>query len=545
MDATSSPRTISPARFPIHLILAILSPATFVSGQTHPPSIASISICSPAGTGGTGSCPPGTFDTHQLVIGPDGNSVNRSVGNAIPDEHSSVFAPGTLNNNPDYLFFVASNTPVHADIGVLALSGGAGPDKNGQWTMDFAKADGYGSYPAGYGQIFESPSGTHCPVIADGNPAHGDQTFDLNYAAPGSIVLDPTAPPGNLLMIYEGTITCFGQTGGGRSSGFYSTVGVATSRDYGHTWPTYRGTSTFSFVPLPGQNTTQGPAMLSGVLGAAACMGNDCSSTPPAAYGRYAVLSSSISVSAAMATGQPLPSSMGDAEMSAFLDDAANASSPYVYSTYNFNVGGGTLVDSRQPSPDLMIARAQLNGGAAPLKFSKWNGTSFGAQGIGGIDSPIFPSGPFQNCEAPAQGRFGSSINYVDETQQYLLTFVCDSPGDPAVGQSSGSTRGGAWFYSTSYDLSDPRQWTTPLEIPGSWASYDQSGGCSSYKGWYPTLMSMGKKPGHLSSSGGYVFYLWGCQSAGTPAPGRQFSSRAFTIALTPSAPHRRRAVRH
>lgn len=453
-------------RFPTVLLFLSVVPLTF--GQSHPPAIASISICSPSGRGGAGTCPSGTFDTHQIVLGPDGTSVNQSAGTAITDEHSSVFAPGTLNGNPDYLFFVASTSPVHADIGVLVLTGGSGPDKNGQWTMDFAKADGYGSYPAGYGQIFQSPSGTHCPVVPDGNPAHQDQTFDLNYAAPGSIVLDPTAPAGNLLMIYEGTITCFGQTSGTRSTGFYSTVGVATSRDYGHTWPTYRATSSFSFVPLPGQNSTQGPAMPSGALGTGTCIGNDCVTTPPAAYGRYAVLSSSIPVSQAMATGQPLPSSMGDAEMAAFLDDASAASPPYVYSTYNFNVGGGTLVDPLQTNPDLMIARAQLNGGTAPLHFQKWNGTNFGAPGIGGIDSPIFPSGSFQNCEAPAQGRFGSSINYVDETQEYLLTFVCDSPGDPAVGKSSGSGRGGAWFYSTSYDLSDPRQWSTPRAIRAS-----------------------------------------------------------------------------
>ncbi|HXA16920.1 MAG TPA: hypothetical protein VN380_08015 [Thermoanaerobaculia bacterium] len=396
------------SRFRVILILAALSEASSTFGQTHPASIASITVCSPAGTSGAGSCPQGTFDTHQIVLGPDGSSVNPSAGTAIPDEHSSVFAPGTLNGNPDYLFFVASTAPVHADIGVLVLSGGSGPDKNGQWTMDYAKADGYGSYPSGYGQIFQSPSGTHCPVVADGNPAHQDQTFDLNYAAPGSIVLDPTSPSGNLVMIYEGTITCFGQTGGGRSTGFYSTVGVATSRDFGHTWPTYRGTSTFTFVPIPGQSTTQGPAMPSGALGAATCMGNDCSSTPPAAYGRYAVLSSSIPVSAAMATGQPLSSSIGDSEMAAFLDDASSGAAPYVYSTYDFNPGAGTLVDPQQTSANLMIARAQLNGGTAPLKFFKWNGTTFGAQGVGGIDSPVFPSGSFQNCEAPAQLRFAA-----------------------------------------------------------------------------------------------------------------------------------------
>jgi hypothetical protein len=525
------------------VLLALLA-APLAFGQLRPPAIASISVCSPAGRGGNGSCPQGTFDTHQIVLGPDGTSVNQSVAMAITDEHSSVFGPATLNNNPDYLFFVASLSPVHSDIGLVVLSGGSGPDRNGQWTMDFARADGYGSYPAGYGQIFESPSGTHCPTVADGNPAHQDQTFDLNYAAPGSIVLDPTSPPGNLLMIYEGTIICFGQTSGTRSTGFYSTVGVATSRDYGHTWPTYRATPTFSFVPLPGQNSTQGPSMPSGALGSATCIGNDCASTPPVAYGRYAVLSSSISVAQAMATGQPLPSSMGDAEMAAFLDDASGGAAQYVYSTYNFNAGAGSLLDPQQTKPDLMIARAQLNGGSGPLKFFKWNGTAFGAPGIGGIDSPVFPGGAFQNCEGPAQGRFGSSISYVDETQQYLLTFVCDSPGDPALGQSSGSGRGGAWFYSTSYDLSNPRQWTPPREITGSWAPYDNSGGCSDYKGWYPTFMSMGKKPGHLSSSGGYVFYLWGCQTGGTPSPGRQFSSRAFTITLA-AAPGRRRAVHH
>jgi hypothetical protein len=283
-----------------------------------------------------------------------------------------------------------------------------------------------------------------------------------------------------------------------------------------------------------------------GALGSATCIGNDCTTTPPASFGRYAVLSSSISVADAMATGQPLPSSMGDAEMAAFLDDAAGGTAPYVYTTNNFNAGAGALLDPQQTKPDLMIARAPLNGGSGPLTFRKWNGTTFGAPGIGGIDSPVFPGGAFQNCEAPAQGRFGSSLSYVDETQQYLLTFVCDSPGDPAVGQSSGTVRGGAWFYSTSYDLSDPRQWSPPREIAGSWALFDNSGGCSDYKGWYPTFMSMGKKPGHLASSGGYVFYLWGCQTGGTPSPGRRFSSRAFTIALDASAtPARRRSARH
>ena len=530
------------ARFSLPaLAFAVVSSALPAFAQSHPPAIASISVCAPAGAGGQGGCPGGTFDTHQIVVGSDGiSSVNHFI-TGISDEHSSVFAPGTLDHNAGYLFFVASTTPLHGDIGLTVLAGGSGPNKNGQWMMDFASADGYGTYSGGSGQVFLSPSGVHCPTVADGNPAHQDQTFDLNYAAPGSVVLDPTGTPGNLLMIYEGTIICFGQIGGTRSDNFYSTVGVATSRDYGRTWPTYRGTSNFSFVPLPGQSSSQGPNAPFGAFGSATCMGNDCTSTPPASYGRYGVLSSSVSAATAMATGQPLPSSMGDAEMSAFLDDAT-VPARYVYATYNFNAGGGSLLDPQQTKPDLMIARAQLNGGSAPLTFFKWNGQSFGAPGIGGIDAGVFHAGSFQNCEAGAQTRYGSSISYVDETQQYLLTFVCDSPGDPAVGQASGSGRGGAWFYSTSYDLSDPRLWSPPREIAGSWAVFDTSGGCSNYKGFYPTLMSPGKGPGHLSSSGGTIFYLWGCQTAGTPSPGRQYSSRAFTITTAAS---RHRAARH
>jgi hypothetical protein len=76
----------------------------------RPPAIASISVCSPTGTGGPGSCPNSTFDTHQIVLGPGGVSVNMSPLSVVPvpDEHSTVFAPGTLGTNQDYLFLLAS-----------------------------------------------------------------------------------------------------------------------------------------------------------------------------------------------------------------------------------------------------------------------------------------------------------------------------------------------------------------------------------------------------------------------------------------------------
>ncbi len=515
-----------------------LSGTTALAQQT---AIVSISVCSPTGAGGAGSCPSGTSDTHQIVLAPDGSgkAINGYNGiGGVSDEHQSIFAPGALQANSDYLFFVATQVAGGApSTGVVVLSGGSGPGKNGQWTLDFAKTDGYGSYASGYGTIFVAPTAPNCPTAADGNPAHQDSTFDLTYAAPGSVVTDPTGPAGSLLMVYEGTNTCFGiASGSNNGNNFYSSVGIATSQDYGRTWPTYRGTTGFSFVPLPGANKNQGPGATTGALGSSVCEGNDCTTTPPANYGRYPVLSPSVSIGTAMALGTSLPGSMGDSEMSAFVDDASTNPAQYIYAVYDYKAGTGALTDPAAPNGGVMIARAQLNGGTAALSFLKWNGNAFAGAGMGGYDTLLFPTGPFSNCEGAAQLAYGASISYVDATQQYLLTFVCDSPGDPALGQVAGAARGGAWFYSTSYSLSDPTQWTPPQEIAGSWAPFDQSGGCSSYKGFYPTLMSPGAKTGHLSTSG-YIFYLYGCQTDNTPPPGRQYSSRQFTITTGPAPP--------
>ncbi len=174
------------------------------------------------------------------------------------------------------------------------------------------------------------------------------------------------------------------------------------------------------------------------------------------------------------------------------------------------------------------MTRAQLNGGTGPLTFQLWDGHGFSSPALGGTPAPILPSGPYQNCGAASQERHMASIYYVDSTQQYLLMFNCDSPTDPASGQGSGKANGAAWFYSTSSDLSDPTQWTAPKEITGSWSEYDTSGSCPSYKGDYASFMSLGSKPGHLTTNG-YAFFLWGCAGAGTPG-GHQYASRDFTI---------------
>jgi hypothetical protein len=254
-------------------------------------------------------------------------------------------------------------------------------------------------------------------------------------------------------MIYEGINVCPGDAGVSGSDNAYISVGLATSVDYGKTWPTYRGTPTFNFLPLPEVNKAQGPNAPSGALGASVCMGSNCTVTPPSAYGRYPVLSPPYSLATAMASGKPLPGILADAEPSAFLDDASANPTPYVYEIHGYHPS--SLASPPLPNglaSDLIIARAKLNGGTAPLSFAKWNGQSFGSPGIGGTEIPVLPDGPYQNCGEPnTQGRHSGSISYVEATQQYLLFFNCLSPTDPAGAPSTGNTKGEAWFYSTSY----------------------------------------------------------------------------------------------
>jgi hypothetical protein len=388
----------------------------------------------PTGSAGNSACPSGTFDTQQLVLGASGNSINRTAGfGAVPDEHSSVFAPGALGTNQDYLFFLSTDTAGNPGIGVTVMSGAAGPGKNGQWVLDIPNTDGYGNYASGFGQVFNTAMKAGvCPTVPDGNPAHQDQTFDLHYTSAGSVMFDPTGPAGSLLMIYEGTNACIGTTGGPvpSTTNDYIALAVATSLDYGKSWPTYRGTPTFTFVPLPDTNATQSPNAPMGAMGKSACMGNNCASTPPANYGRYPVITPTTSLASLMAAGKQLTAKFGEEEIAGFVDDISGASAPYVYATFGHVQEG----------------RAQLNGGSAPLTFQKWDGQGFNAPGIGGAEPPVIPTGAFENCEAPSQSQFGASIGYVEDTQQYLLIFVCISSQDPALGAGGTGNQGAAWF---------------------------------------------------------------------------------------------------
>ena len=508
------------------LAVALSSPWAVAQGKPatvpQPHAIVSLSVCSPNGTVSSVSCDDGTLDTQQIVLGPNGQVINSNGPHAISDEHASVFPPGSLGGNNDYLFFLAGGSAgVNPDIGVLVLDAGRGPDQSGQWVMDFAPD--YDAYPSGFGTVFLAPFVQgQCPNAPDGDAGKQDQTFDLGYAAAGSIVKDPTSAPGSLLMVYEGTNTCINNPGGPKlGDGSYESTAIATSTDYGRHWPTYRAHGLFDFVPLPEANHDFGPRAPFGAYGSGVCVGNDCSTIPDDHYGRYPVLMPVTSLDSVMRAKKSLGGNIGDSEPAAFVDEFAPGPQRYLYA-----------VHTAIPTPgqkDLALARAELNGGSSRLSFAKWDGQGYSTPGIGGQEVPLLPHGDFANCGDPSQERSQGSISYVETTQQYLLVFVCNSPSDPSGRDSSGKA-GSAWFYSASYDLSDPNQWTTPQQITGSWNAWDIQG-CPVYNGWYPTLMSLDHKPGRLTT-GGYAFYLWGCLGAAKTgvAPERQYSSRRFTI---------------
>ncbi len=499
--------------------------------------IQKISVCTSTPTSaGQGSCPSGTYDTHQFVLGPNGQDINRDGPSGTTDEHASVLPVDkncTILFTCQYLFYVASGTAMQHDFGTVVLQGHV--DLNGTWHLEYAP--GYGQYLGGNGVVFRSPDKQdHCPLVTDNNPADQDPTFDLGYAASVSVVADPTSPPGNLLEVYEGVNGCFGTTGGfhyNNGGHPYITIGVATSADNGKRWPTYRGSTTFSFAILPFPNWQQGPNMPLGAFGAGVCVGNDCSTTPPDTYGRYAVLAPPASLADIMKMGVPLCNQIGDTVPSAFVDDMNPGMQPYLYVMHTYipgdlagcGVGGPPLPGGKRSA--MAIARAPLNGGTARLAFEKWNGLSWAGPGVGGIEAGILDSyTSFGACGADRQSKYMGSINYFPDTGQYILFFACNSPGDPKKGQVT-NTYGAAWMYSVTKNLSDPASWSEPKEVEGSWEKFETGGPI--YKGWYPTFMSLGQQEDHLTNQG-YAFYLYG--DAGKATITRNYSSRRFTITV-------------
>jgi len=387
------------------------------------------------------------------VLGPDHATPINSYGglSTTSDEHSTIFPPGTLPFQPNYLFLVAARTGLAPDAsGLIFLTNLGPPNQDGQWSMDFASL--YGLY-----KPFNLPGDRNGPVfvtaMAHANcPTTGpDPTFDLNYAAPASAFVDPTNSSdyggGNLILVYEGTNRCIGITGtSNQGNNFYSTIGIATSKDLGYTWPTYRA----NFTALPGINATLGPNAPYGAWGSNVCWGNFCPGIsflrPPPQYGRYAISGPVTTVEEAIASSSNgLAQNTGDSEPATFVDDVHDGRPTYAYAVHTYNPGpfaGDSGLYPHFPSVqfDLSISRFALNGGISRIQATHWYQGQFTEPGLGsdggGHESLIFPHldetlAMYQHCLSPSESRSSASLSYSDTTHEYVLFFVCLSPTEP------------------------------------------------------------------------------------------------------------------
>lgn len=503
-------------------------------GQAQRPKISSITVCVPLLGKGSPNCPIGV-DTEQPVMSSEYPTltINERYVRSAADEHSSVLPPNYLSNKQrDYLFFLASGyTHGNTDIGAMVLQS-KGPDKNGQWFMQ--SAAGYGDYgEGGYGTVFLAPvTESRCPAM----PVP-DETFDQGYAAPGTVIKDPTRPGQHLLMFYEGANTCIGAEPGGSKpgTGSYITMGVATSNDGGVKWPRYQSNADFKSVLLPWANATQGPNAPDGAFGSAVCTGNTCPVHVSDNYGRYPVLSPVLTLDYLYQTYINLFGNVGNSEPAVFLNDVHHEAEPWVYAVYT-DIPGKVSVNqlANGRTKDLVIARARLKKSGARLVFYKWDGTKFESAGLGGEGYPFLPDGDATNCADPRQERSQGSISFVQATRQYLLVFVCNSLNNPF--DPTDTNTGSGWFYSVTDKLDDPTSWSTPQLIDGTyedWNIPDPGRGCPEFHGWYPTFMSLKRAPGKLGLTG-YAFYTTGALGAcNPPDPTRKrvYSSRLFSIA--------------
>jgi hypothetical protein len=127
----------------------------------------------------------------QTLTYPNSSSgANQLAGFA--DDHSTFFPPAA--SGAPYLVFGGAEAGVGSNTwGAVVLQ------TTDLMTFDFAP--GY-TFP-----VLKSPN--HFTVC---NPAD-DTEFDENYAAPGSVLQDPTLPAGNLIMIYHAENIAQGECG--------------------------------------------------------------------------------------------------------------------------------------------------------------------------------------------------------------------------------------------------------------------------------------------------------------------------------------------
>jgi hypothetical protein len=131
-----------------------------------------------------------SFRIKSFSVGPDQTlSYPKSQLNGLPDEHTTLMPPASSKG--PYLVFAAAQIR-GGEFGAVVLQ------TTDLENFNFATALGYNpqvmSVPVRFGQC---------------NPAYTTE-FDGNYAAPGSVVQDPTRPAGNFIMIYEAENHCPG-----------------------------------------------------------------------------------------------------------------------------------------------------------------------------------------------------------------------------------------------------------------------------------------------------------------------------------------------
>lgn len=385
----------------------------------------------------------------------------------LPDEHTTIIP------TPDgsYLFFSASSLTDR-------IAGAVVLETRDLVNFQFASDRGYADRVMAAPIPFET-----C------DPARAGE-FDLNYAAPGSVVQDPTRPSGNMIMFYEAENHCPDGTDWQRP--FYATVGYARSFDFGQTWP----------APV---NAEFGGKNRHPVLKLA---------TPEPA------------------TFESSPVYMGNAIPSAFVDCKEHGEC-FVYIAYVAPQAGADGL--------LRVARARLGGhdqhlddndgsrdrnhrdeGHHRLHFEKWYNGAFSQPGIGGLDSGVLTT---RGCPGVQEDPV---ISFNDNVGLYMLMYVCvDTAHIP------GRTFQAGWYYATATSL-EKQDWTQPRLIQNS--DFPIIEGCNpkdgsgrQFDGWYPSFMSPGAAPGHLKLTG-KVFLMGGCDTAG----GRTFASRDFEIVKGP-----------
>ena len=328
----------------------------------------------------------------EALIYPSDDLVN------LPDEHTTILPP--KSDLDPYLFFASSSLKGESGGTVVLQS------------FDLKSFD----FASGYPPNVMPPAHVMTPAI-DFTTCKNfyDPEFDLNYGAPGSVLQDPTLPPGNLIMIYEAENHCPGSVANMTSPvwqrSFYATVGFARSSDNGKTWPQPVDSE---FGSVDRHPVLKGPV-----------------TQPPTNF----------------------PGNRGDAIPSGFVDRN------FLYVVYSYTAGA-------QSDGLIRIARAKLigedhesgedhtkaKGEGHQLTFLKWNNGAFREPGIGGVDSGVLPASGCPGRQVMPE------LSYNDDLGLYFMIFVCNS--NSVDGHA-------AWYFSTATSL-QREDWTVPQLILNS-----------------------------------------------------------------------------